>query len=99
MTDISVRYQALLAGSEGLTGQERELLRKIEDLHGQLRAVGAGWTGEAQRAFHDNMVIFTRELENLAQVLGRTGNQLSNSAADYAAADRRGASQTAQWSI
>ncbi|TDC67961.1 WXG100 family type VII secretion target [Streptomyces hainanensis] len=97
MTDISVRYQSLVSGSEGLTQQERAMLEKIETLHAQLRAVGAGWTGEAHRAFQENMTVFTRELENLAQVLGRTGIQLSDSALEYAAADRRGAARAQQW--
>ncbi|MFD5320090.1 WXG100 family type VII secretion target [Streptomyces sp. NPDC127098] len=93
MVNLSVNYGSLTTGSEGLNQQERALLEKIETLHAELLAVGGGWEGEAQRAFQANMAVFTQELEHLARILGRTGNQLSESAYAYAEADRRGAAQ------
>ncbi|RKN38720.1 WXG100 family type VII secretion target [Streptomyces hoynatensis] len=93
MSDISVNYAALTAGADGLTQQEQALLHKIEDLAQALNRVAAGWTGEAQRAFHENMRAFAEETANLAAVLGRTGNQLGNAQADYRHVDHRQAAQ------
>ncbi|MDT0321039.1 WXG100 family type VII secretion target [Streptomyces millisiae] len=91
MIDLSVNYQALVAGSEGLTTEERALLQRIEDLHARLNAVAAGWTGEAQQAFRQNMLNLTQELNDLAVVLSRTGNQLVDTASAFQAVDRRSA--------
>ncbi|WP_129842776.1 WXG100 family type VII secretion target [Streptomyces sp. RFCAC02] len=78
MTDyIRMNFQALAAGSEGLSAEETRLLERLADLDAALRAVAAGWDGAAKNAFDINIQAFRENTMALAGLLGRTGNQVA----------------------
>ncbi|WP_059011582.1 WXG100 family type VII secretion target [Streptomyces specialis] len=91
MGDISVVYEALNSGSEGLMAEERQLLERMVALRSALRDAAAGWDGEAMRAFEANMRVFDEELGKLSVVLAKTGSALDTAGASYRSVDLRNA--------
>ncbi|GAA2062232.1 WXG100 family type VII secretion target [Streptomyces carpaticus] len=91
MTDdhISVRYSALNLGSEELSEIERQLKESLEKIEAAMRAVSAGWVGEAKTALDQNMVVFNAELDKLRGVSGAIGGALVNIMGNYHRVDQR----------
>jgi WXG100 family type VII secretion target len=90
---INVSYAGLEGGAEGISGVARNLEERLASLQASLRAVGAGWDGEAHTAFHSNMTVLGQTLDALREIQQRTGTTVATSRIDYQAIDRRNASR------
>ncbi|MFB4192764.1 WXG100 family type VII secretion target [Streptomyces carpaticus] len=86
---ISVKYSGLNLGSEELGAIEGQLRESLEKIEAAMRAVSAGWVGEAKTALDQNMAVFNAELDKLRGVSGAIGGALVNIMGNYHRADQR----------
>lgn len=75
---LSLNYQILSTGSDGLSTLSGEIMERLDELHSELKNAAESWSGEALTAYQVNQQAFNEELDKLRNILGSTGVALTN---------------------
>lgn len=90
--DLRVNHGQLDAAVADIQHTVKSIDDRLNRLESELAPLKSDWIGSAQEAYTAAKAKWDAALVELNRVLGDTGTAVSQANADYAAADRRGAS-------
>ena len=90
--DLRVNHGQLDAAVADIQSTVKALDNRLNQLEGELAPLKSDWVGSAQLAYVSAKAKWDAAIVHLNQVLAETGTTVAQANTDYAAADRRGAS-------
>lgn len=82
--------QAIIENSSKIIDETRAQLRaKIQQLNGQMAEVGAHWQGTGQSAFQNVQGTWTRQAQQVVEILDGFQQNLRSNAAQYESDDQQ----------
>ncbi len=89
---LLVDHGALDQAAQDLLAAVRDIDGRINQLEDELRPLQSDWTGRAKDQYDISKQRWDAAICEMLQLLGRTSTSVTQSNADYLAADQRGAS-------
>jgi WXG100 family type VII secretion target len=91
MPDLRVEHAALDQAAQDLSTAVRAIDGRMNDLENELRNLQNDWTGQAKGQYEISKQRWNTAIYEMLTVLGQTSTSVTQSNADYIAADQRGA--------
>ena len=91
MPDLRVEHAALDQAAQDLSTAVRAIDGRMNDLENELRNLQSDWTGQAKGQYEISKQRWNTAIYEMLTVLGQTSTSVTQSNADYIAADQRGA--------
>jgi ESAT-6 family protein len=88
---LLVDHSGLEAGAQDLRCTVRDIEVRLNRLEADLGPLRSDWTGSAQQAYVSAKARWDSAMEEMRHLLEETSRNVTQSNADYRAADRRGA--------
>jgi WXG100 family type VII secretion target len=88
---LLVDHAALDQAAQDLSNAVRDIDVRINQLEDELRPLQSGWTGRAKDQYAISKQRWNTAIHEMVTVLGQTSTGVTQSNADYIAADHRGA--------
>ncbi|WP_028474641.1 WXG100 family type VII secretion target [Nocardioides alkalitolerans] len=88
---LTVDHGTLEATAQDLVAAARQIEARLDRLEQELAPLRSEWSGNAQEAYVRAKAIWDQEMTRMIELLQATSNSVTNSNAEYRAADRRGA--------
>jgi 6 kDa early secretory antigenic target len=88
---LLVDHGALDAAAQDLSHAVRDIDARMNQLEDELRPLQSDWTGQAKDQYAISKQRWNTAIYEMLQLLGQTSSSVTQSNADYVAADQRGA--------
>ena len=88
---LRVDHAALDQAAQDLSTAVRAIDGRMNDLENELRNLQSDWTGQAKGQYEISKQRWNTAIYEMLTVLGQTSTSVTQSNADYIAADQRGA--------
>ncbi len=92
MHGLRVNHAGLDQAAQDLHATVRRIDERMDRLEAELSPLRSDWSGQAQQAYTTAQARWDAALREMRDLLDATSRTVSQSNADYRAADRRGAS-------
>ena len=89
---LLVDHAALDQAAQDLSAAVRDIDGRMNQLEDELRPLQSDWTGQAKDQYEISKQRWNTAIYEMLQLLGQTSTSVTQSNADYIAADQRGAS-------
>lgn len=88
---LSVNHGSLDQASQDLTTAAKDIEARLDRLEGELKPLQSDWSGQAKEAYRRAKAEWDSAINEMVQLLAKTGQTVSSSNQEYLQADKRGA--------